>query len=549
MNLARALEAAKDDRAALRAFVTALGPDALIALVSRLVAATQTTGAGELAPVLRDAVVTATPALPPTFGADLVYAAAAARQHRPADSAAGTALGYLFAGGQLPTATLEASVRALRTAEAHYAKEVGLDPATEGAVLWDQPALPILSGPLVDQLLVDQDGNDRETAFDPVYAILRQVGHDSAASRKLFTDEGVATYFFAQRPITADGGRAVSEAAAAAIDGVDPAASDDTLHDSMLVTSAFVNLAGTAHADEMLDDPHAETSAAIAAILGANLQSVQLAGSSGRVGVVTATHEGLGPSGAQLRAQFDPSALGAMLDVAADHPEGVVSLRASLTEFQNEVATVAAARLAGGDIAPERMADFLEEAMTDAARLEGMFASHVGHRAEHHGRDQDHELSFWVNGLGAAAQLGGSVAGGTVSKVVSQGVGPLEHELLARFSHHEADAAADATQRTQDATDRLMYVWDRALFNAGVIVPDVPPLLLVNGQLPAFDDLPARLADVNAHDPDPGHATYDLQSLFNAMDVSVGAHGAAIDDGAIIDAVKDAQLPIYQELK
>jgi hypothetical protein len=195
------------------------------------------------------------------------------------------------------------------------------------------------------------------------------------------------------------------------------------------------------------------------------------------------------------------------------------------------------------------VAGFLKEAMTDAARLEGVFAAHVGHRAEHHGRDQDHELSFWVHGLGAAVQLGTSLSGGTVSStVVGQAVGPLEDELLARFAHREADAAAGATQLTQAATDRLMYVWDRALFNAGVITPDVPPLLLVNGQLPAFDDLSARLADVNAHDPDPDHATYDLQSLFNAMDVTVGPHGAAIDDGALTDAIKDAQQPIYEEL-
>jgi hypothetical protein len=91
-----------------------------------------------------------------------------------------------------------------------------------------------------------------------------------------------------------------------------------------------------------------------------------------------------------------------------------------------------------------------------------------------------------------------------------------------------------------------MYVWVRALYNAGVIVPDLPPRLLVDGQLPALDDLPDRLADVNAHDSD--HATYDLQALFNAMDVTVGAHGAAIDDGAITDAVKDAQQPIYEQL-
>jgi hypothetical protein len=552
--LARAVEAAIRDRTALAAFFVALGADDLLALVSRLVTAVASTRADELAPVLRRALVAAAPALPPTFGADLVHAAAAARRRRPVDAAAGVALGYLFAGGRLPTSMLVPTVVALHDVEADHAEEVGLDPAAEGAELWSQPWLPNLHGPLIDELLAAaaQPGFDRTQAFDPLYALLRQLGRDGAAGRRLFTDEDEATYFFARRSATADGGRALAAAAAAAAatDGVDPTAPAATLHDAMFVASAFVNLTGRAHGDQMLDHPHAETSAAVAAILGRHLQSVQLAGSSGRVGVVSSQHEVLGPAGPGTRAQFDPAALGSMLDVAADDAAGVVSLRASLTAFQIEVATVGAQRIARGEIAPERVPGFLHEAMTDAARLEGVFAAHVGHRAEHHGRDQDHELSFWVHGIGAAVSLGGSLAGGTItSSVVGQSVTALEHELLARFGHHQADAAATATALTQDATDRLVYVWVRALFNADVITPDLPSRLLVKGRLPAFDDLAARLADIATNDPDPDHATYDLASLFNAMDVAVGPHGAAIDDGALIDAVKAAQLPIYEQLE
>ncbi len=553
-DMAGALDAAMGDRAALAAFVTALGSDALIELMSRLVTASQTTRSDELAPLLRNAVVAAAPALPSTFGADLVRAAAAARQRRPVDSAAGAALSYLYGVGQLPTSMLVASVEALRVVEADYAESVGVDPATEGATLWDQAQLPSLSGSLVDRLLaaVDEPGYDTTTVFDPVYAMLGQLGHDGAAGRQLFTDEDRATYFFGTRPITADGGRAVSAAAAAAAatDGVGPDAPAPTLHDAMFIASAFVNLAGASHADEMLRDHRAETSDAVAAILGRHLQSVQLTGSSGRIGVVSSEHGALGPDGPRTRAQFDPAALDAMLDVAVDQPAGVVSLRASLTAFQTEVATAAAARIAAGEIPPDGVAGFLREAMTDAARLEGAFAAHVGHRAERHGRDQDHELAFWVHGLGVAVQLGTSRYGGEViSSVVGPNVGPIEDDLLERFAHHEADAAADATALTQDATDRLLYVWAAALFNAHVIEPDLPPRLLVNGELPAFDDLPARLHDVNTHDPDPDHATYDLASLLNAVDVTIGANGAAIDDGAIIDAVKAVQLPLYDQLE
>jgi hypothetical protein len=552
--LARALDAARGDPAALTAFFTALGPEDLIGLVSRLVTAAPTTKADELAPVLRSALVVVAPALPPTFGAQIVHAAADARRRRPTNGAAGAALGYLFAGGQLPTSMLVSSVGAVRDVEVDHARDIGLGPTSTGAILWDQARLSNLYGPLIDELLgaADEAGDAGTLAFDPAYAIFRQLGHDGEAGRRLFTDEPTATYFFARRPITADGGRAVSAAAAAAAatDGIDPTAPAATLHDAMFVASAFVNMAGTAHVHEMLDDPHAETSDAVAAILGRHMLSVQLSGSSGRTGVVSSEHEALGPDGPRTRAQFEPRALDAMLDVAADRPEGVVSLRAALTAFQTDVATVAAKRIADGEIPPERVSGFLREAMTDAARLEGMFASHVGHRAEHHGRDQDHELSFWVHGLGAAVRLGTSPFGGKLTTgAVGQAVGPLEDTLLARFARHEDGAAADAEVLTQDATDRLLYLWDRALFNAHVIAPELPPRLLVNGELPAFDELPARLTDVNAHDPDADHSTYDLPSLLNAMDVAVGLHGAAIDDGATTDAIKAGQLPIYNELE
>jgi len=81
-----------------------------------------------------------------------------------------------------------------------------------------------------------------------------------------------------------------------------------------------------------------------------------------------------------------------------------------------------------------------------------------------------------------------------------------------------------------------------------VLDPELPDRLVVNGRLPSFDELPGRLAEVRAHDPDPDHATYDLRSFFNAVDVARGPRGAGVDDGAVYDAVKAAQLTIYQQL-
>ena len=135
------------------------------------------------------------------------------------------------------------------------------------------------------------------------------------------------------------------------------------------------------------------------------------------------------------------------------------------------------------------------------------------------------------------------------SAVVGPAVEPVAVELTRRVATNEAHAEVDAEQHAQDAADRLVYLWDRQLVERDVLDPELPDRLLVNGQLPSFDELPARLADVHAHDPDPDHATYDLRSLFNAVDVARGRAGLGVDDGAVYDAIKAAQLAIYQDLE
>ena len=135
-----------------------------------------------------------------------------------------------------------------------------------------------------------------------------------------------------------------------------------------------------------------------------------------------------------------------------------------------------------------------------------------------------------------------------VSAVVGPAVEPVAVEVTRRVATNEAGAEAAAEQLAQDAADRLVYLWDRQLVERHVLEPDLPDRLVVGGQLPSFDDLPARLADVHAHDPDPDHATYDLRSLFNAVDVARGRAGLGIDDGALYDAIKTAQLAIYDDL-
>jgi hypothetical protein len=142
----------------------------------------------------------------------------------------------------------------------------------------------------------------------------------------------------------------------------------------------------------------------------------------------------------------------------------------------------------------------------------------------------------------------GATGGPVTSAVVDPAVEPVAVELTRRVADNEAKAEASAEQHAQDAADRLLYLWDRQLVERGVLEPELPDRFTVHGQLPSFDELPARLADVRAHDPDPDHATYDLRSFFNAVDVARGPAGLDVDDGAVYDALKSAQLAMYREL-
>ena len=241
-----AIVASSDDAAAMTSFVTAIGPAGLVALLARLVRAAPTTAADELAPAVRTALATAAPNLPTGFAADLVRAAAEHRDASADGDAAGVALGYLFNGPQLPTAFLVSATRALRDVEVEAAAERGQDAtAGDGAILWASTWTPLAASPLLDELRPDPDAPSlaaADAAFDPAYAILRQLGRDGAAGRTLFADRATASYFFAQRPVTEDHGRAVTvaAAAAAATDGVVPAHSPATVHAALFVASAFV---------------------------------------------------------------------------------------------------------------------------------------------------------------------------------------------------------------------------------------------------------------------------------------------------------------------
>ena len=257
----------------------------------------------------------------------------------PTATPPGVALGYLFDGPQLPTAFL---VPAMRTAARrrgggrrrpgpgrHRRRRrhpVGVDVDADAR----QPAA---------RRAATRPGRvatspTPRAAFDPAYAILRQLGHDGAAGRALFADRATAAYFFAQRPVTEDHGRAVTAAAAAAAatDGVVPArVAGHRARRHVRRVGVRERLRPAPTPATLLDDVDDEVSGNVAAVIGRHLPSVHLTvvpgtGSGGApepVGVVTSMHEVLGPSGPRVRAQFDPDALDAMLDLAANAPAGV----------------------------------------------------------------------------------------------------------------------------------------------------------------------------------------------------------------------------------
>ena len=225
---------------------------------------------------------------------------------------------------------------------------------------------------------------------------------------------------------------------------------------------------------------------------------------------------------------FDEAALDTVSNLAVRREDGLATVRAALDVFQQHRAAVVADLLAEGAVV--RDAD-VNEVMVNAARLEAFFIERAGHQAEAIGRDKDEVISFFVDtatfGIG---EINGKLGGVPVlSNVLSVAASAAKEQLAG----YEADAARDAEEYARAAADQLLYVWYRELHAAGIIDPDLPTSALDGGTLVEWERYRQLPDDVR-------------QTVEATLRES---HGLPISAGAVIDAIKVAQLPTYQELE
>lgn len=369
----------------------------------------------------------------------------------------------------------------------------------------------------------------------------------------MLSDPDRATYLFGERWVLGDGGVGIVTAAstAAAGPGVTPSAPAAVLDDASLVASAFVNVFGVAGAARV--DRSDDTAIAAAHIVGAHLYGVDDALQWGDGGEDTGPPEigiaelGNDVVGDDLRtaALFDATALGSVLELAARTDAGAAVLRADLATYQLGMAAIAAERVAAGDVAPGDARAFLEEAMRDAARLEGQFVAHVGHEAERRGRRTDGVRSMWITVLGEGAEKAGGLFGPFGSAVIDTVVEPAQHVARRELLGAVEDAQHDAERLATLASEQLAYVWFRELHDAGVIAVTLPANLLDGGRLPSYNELAARLG---ADEPGDPSSAWSMGTVLQALDD--GSRSAIDVDGrAMVDAMKVVQLEHYRELE
>ena len=560
-DLIAALRLAATDDAAMAAFFATLGPADLLRLLTNL--ATVDQRAIELPLLLRERFVAAANRgdLPVGFGRDLVRSAAARQEHRRTGDA-GLAVSFLVHGADLPGRLVGEAIAEAIAQELAFATRRELD-ASAGWTLW------MAEGPTASLgLWLDFDepyrGDDLDPleATDPMYALLGQLARDGDAGRRTFVDPTRARYLFEQRDVLADGGRAITRAAAAAAAGPDvvAAAPGPLLDRASLVAAAFVNLFGRANAARIGRDDQA--SGAAAQVVGAHLYGVEHAlawdgpsdadrhtalpaprrddpaADTDPAGVADLAHQVAGTE--RRAAVFDPAALGAVLDLAARTDAGVAVLRGDLATYQRGLAAVAASRVAAGDVPPSRAAPYLQEAMQDAARLEGRFVQHIGHEAGRHGRDRDRIRSFWIEAIGTGIERASGLFGASGSAVVDTVASPIKDFADRELTDAGERADAASTTAAVLAGERLTYVWFRELHAAGVLRPSLPPGILVDGALPPYDDLVVALA---AGGP-PG---WSVGTVLQELDDASGP-GVDIDGRSVVEAMAAVQQAAYRTL-
>ncbi|MET0145091.1 MAG: DUF6571 family protein [Ilumatobacteraceae bacterium] len=541
--LRTALELAGRDRVAMHTFFTGLGGDGVAELLLALGEPDDDDDMEhqlELAVVVRDGLASTTrvSSLPGAFARDLVARMVAAADDEHQNGA--IALSFLFDDATFDTGFLVAATESIVDAELSSSPEAPED----GFMLWF--ATMQMRGPgsvLARALDEEADAGPTSELYrggDPMYAVMESVARNGEAGRQLFIQAPIAEYLFAQRSWMDDGFRSIADAAETATTGpaVGPGADRKVVDQASTIASAFVNRAGS-RGHVMLDDriyANADVTASVAEIIGAHMSGVKfsLANPEGFTDLGGAVLDVPDDSfGANVHvALFDRESLEVMTDVAVDDEHGVATIRAALDIFHADYAARAVPNI---DTFETRDA-FVAEAMLESASLEAFFIERAGHRAEVNGRAADRVVTMWVDlaSFGADKAAG---ATGPFAPIITTSLGPIADAITDELATHEAAARRDAEAYAERAARQITYVWYKALYDHGVLVPAILEDLgvAVNGELiswSAFNEL-------------------DEQVRIRARAVlenSTGSDGFNLDTSTVIERIKTEQLDLYQQL-
>ena len=383
----------------------------------------------------------------------------------------------------------------------------------------------------------DTGSSPMQRAGDPMYVLMEALARDSKAARAVFSDPDVARYLLAERRFDLDGLARLAAAAQSAAAGPDvvPDAPAPLLKDATLVASAFVNHLGAR--TDLLDDGSPEVSASAAAILGRHLfavhKEVLVPETLREPATMRRDLDAFGPDVVVEAALFDADALTVVTDLAVDTDDALAMMRAALDRYEQGYAAAAAAATSRlGDAAPDA---YLDGVIRQIGRLEAYLVERAGHRAEAEGRDRDRTIGRWVD-LGSSVVSAG-VANAVLPLPVLEGLDHVADDLKRRWATHEAVAEHDFEEHADLATRRLMYVWYRELYAAGVITPDLPVAVLADdGGLVTWDEF-QRLDDT------------DRRVVQDRMEENTWRGRVDIDSTVLSDAIKSAQQDIYADLE
>ena len=178
--------------------------------------------------------------------------------------------------------------------------------------------------------------------------------------------------------------------------------------------------------------------------------------------------------------------------------------------------------------------------MQDAARLEGRFVQHIGHEAGRRGRDRDRIRSFWIEAIGTGVERASGLFGPSGSAVVDTVASPVKDFADRELTDAGERADAASTTAAALAGERLTYVWFRELHAAGVLRSPLPPEILVDGELPPYDDLVVALAA-------GGPPAWSVGTVLQELDAAAGAE-VDIDGRSVVDAMTAIQQAPYRAL-